>query len=1226
MARVFVSHASSDLDVAEMIASWLRAAGHRVFLDRDLEVGLKVGDVWVKRLFEELYQADALVAVLTAAFGQSQWCAAEVGIALANGVRLLPVRAEPGASHRLVAEDVQWTVLDSAGDKARTELVNVLQTMDGADATAWSAAPLVYPGLDAFTAGQARVFFGRDSESRQLAERLRAPARPAERGLLAVVGPSGCGKSSLVRAGLVPRLAGDRDWLVLPALVPAASPAADPVGELVRVLAGAGRHRGLAWTVSKVEEDLARPGGITRLAAELVADAAPARLPVATFLVRPLARDMLPLVITGPARHAGIGVSDELVARMVADTGSGEALPLLAYVLNQLAVGVTRGGALSPERYDTLGGVRGALSRQADAALADAAATTGRAPGDVLTGLLRLVTITDDGQPTRRRADLHSLPSHTRAEMEIFVNQRLLTIHQPGTDGHRSRPVIDIAHEQILTAWQPLADAVTSAADTLRLQADAEDAATAWDRENRPTSHLWELDRSRRAARGLNLNDLPRATQEFLTASRRYGQRRRLRITAILTVLLLLVTAGGITALIQRNQAVQRERRATARGLIPQAEQLRDRDILRALRLGLAADTLASTPETRASLEATLAATPLITNIDDDQGLTAVAFSPDGHILATGSSLREGHGGRLRLWDVSNPQTPAPLASIDDQALSVVAFSPDGHTLATISSLGGRRLRLWDVSNPRTPARLASVDDDQNVGAVAFSPDGHTLATISGLDVRRLRLWDVSNPRTPARLASIDDDNFFTSFTTVAFSPDGRTLVTGGQRGDGGRLRLWDVSNPQAPARLASVDDDQPLTAVVFSPDGHTLATSSSLSGPFPGGGGRLRLWDVSNPQAPARLASVDDDQNVGAVAFSRDGHTLATGSWYGSGGRLRLWDVSNPRSPARLASVDDQIVGAVAFSPDGHTLATGSWSGYRGGGRLRLWDIFKPPTPVPFASVDDDQSLTEVAFSRDGHTLATTSSFRAGGGGRLRLWDVSNPRTPAPLASVDDQSLTEVAFSPDGHTMATIGGPGGGRLQLWDVSNPQAPALLGSVDDDQSLTAVVFSPDGRTLATGSSLSGPFPGDGGRLRLWDVSNPQAPALLGSVDDDQIVGAVAFSRDGHTLATGNSLSNPFRGGGRLRLWDVSNPQAPARLASVDDDQSLTAVVFSPDGHTLATTGALSVRDGGGRLILRNTGWNADLHHLYEWACAAAGRGLSEEEWHSAVPEIRYEKTC
>jgi hypothetical protein len=60
---------------------------------------------------------------------------------------------------------------------------------------------------------------------------------------------------------------------------------------------------------------------------------------------------MLALVITGPARHAGITVEDELVARMVADTGAGEALPLLAFVLNRLAANVGRGGALSAELY-----------------------------------------------------------------------------------------------------------------------------------------------------------------------------------------------------------------------------------------------------------------------------------------------------------------------------------------------------------------------------------------------------------------------------------------------------------------------------------------------------------------------------------------------------------------------------------------------------------------------------------------------------------------------------------------------------------------------------------------------------------------------------------------------------------------------------------------------------------------------------------------------------------
>ena len=75
-------------------------------------------------------------------------------------------------------------------------------------------------------------------------------------------------------------------------------------------------------------------------------------------------------MIEKPARIAGIEIEEGLVARLVEDTGRGEALPLLAFTLAELANGVTRGGQLLVNRYEQLGGVQGALIRQADAALA----------------------------------------------------------------------------------------------------------------------------------------------------------------------------------------------------------------------------------------------------------------------------------------------------------------------------------------------------------------------------------------------------------------------------------------------------------------------------------------------------------------------------------------------------------------------------------------------------------------------------------------------------------------------------------------------------------------------------------------------------------------------------------------------------------------------------------------------------------------------------------------
>ncbi len=87
-----------------------------------------------------------------------------------------------------------------------------------------------YPGLAAFSAGQARWFFGR---KRAIAEVLsRLTERLEGTGPLVVFGPSGAGKSALLRAGLISalgegRLPGSRNW---PCLL--FTPGADPVREL----------------------------------------------------------------------------------------------------------------------------------------------------------------------------------------------------------------------------------------------------------------------------------------------------------------------------------------------------------------------------------------------------------------------------------------------------------------------------------------------------------------------------------------------------------------------------------------------------------------------------------------------------------------------------------------------------------------------------------------------------------------------------------------------------------------------------------------------------------------------------------------------------------------------------------------------------------------------------------------------------------------------------------
>jgi type II secretory pathway predicted ATPase ExeA len=399
MARIFISYATPDRAIADEVSSWLREAGHEPFLDHDLREGISVGEDWEQRLYRELRQVDAVIGVVTSSSVASNWCSAELGIASALGCRLIPLRAETGVVHPLMPR-LQYADYQADPQQTRDRVLRAVRLLEDGGGT-WREGDNPFPGLEPFTAALSRVFFGRAAEAREVGNRLRAMGRTD--GVLAIVGPSGCGKSSLLNAAVVPLLDSDPAWLMVPSL----APGSDPLAELARALAATATRLGLGWSASDVRSRLeARIDGLRRVADDLLAAGpgtqrrllvpidqaeelftrttptalqgfaqllhnaatgpvsvvtavrseflddlrdlpALAGVPIEVYLLAPLDREMLRDVIEQPARVARLRLDDGLVAQLVADTDSGEALPLLAFTLRQLTDGLPVGGTLT---------------------------------------------------------------------------------------------------------------------------------------------------------------------------------------------------------------------------------------------------------------------------------------------------------------------------------------------------------------------------------------------------------------------------------------------------------------------------------------------------------------------------------------------------------------------------------------------------------------------------------------------------------------------------------------------------------------------------------------------------------------------------------------------------------------------------------------------------------------------------------------------------------------
>lgn len=1139
-----------------------------------------------------------------------------------------------------------------------------------------SIPPCPYPGMVPFGSTDAARFFGRDSEVSALARRLEAGAS-----FIAVIGASGSGKSSLLSAGLAPRLASK--WIVHEM-----RPAAAAAFALAEALERASADAPLLWVIDQFEETFTTLKNPERLFpsirsashhshcavvitlradffGELMTCPLWPLLPEQRMEIAPLIGDALREAIQKPAEAVQVVLSPDLIERLIADARNQPgSLPFLQETLRSLwDVAMKRGDRLlRTTDYDALSrdgrtGLELAVADRAEAALAalpsEQRFDAVRQRAIIQRTLIRLIQFGD--RPTRRQQRWEDLRSAGDGNEEFDATLRYLADQRLITTGENR--TVDLAHEALIIGWDTLRQWIAAAENAEQARRFYEAVAENWQRLGRgkdgllDSGELAELERWRSGKGGSEVGVSP-WLEELIQRSRAHSQEQEARaveeerqrtrsrerfLWALGAAFLLALVSVAIVIALNKSLRTQQDALRRQKDLIV---------VQRLIDLSRKALTDRHEYDERAALYARQAyllnkqlngpyeglayeamrrvlydryfVRQLPPALVGQTGGDEVAISAHGNWAVvyeyetsegyfdprTGEDVYE-HATHFNGWSLRNPTAkpfeieapeiaavvvaddgtaamlarPCTIHVLDLQHrqarepftvkatwCSELAISPSGDEIAIHAKESIRRISL------RSRAELPPLRDPEPALALAYFPDGTRMATISA---RSIRLWSLRDTKVLQTLSPGEAGVSWEQPRQLRISAGGETLTF-----ETGDRNVYVDLTEESPRVWTTTDEISGLDgqgSKIITKDGHLVIAAPrgvdrdlgpvSVFDQFSWSANDSAVYESESSlylvRLPLRMRSIPEGSDLTVV--NSGGRRML---WLRESKGIVKWDPLAGGEPGAVAHGYDSIC-----SPGGD----GVWV-LQANGHARA---------VRLDSAGKVAKTIDIALEVENCKPVPAPDFL-----------VFNVRDQIPdvVLKIDGESASQV-LKPPNECHSFVLSPKGDRFActetrktlLWDLGTGPGPQQIGIPEMDD----FEFSPDSRFLAgfvkTSVVLAAPSTGIPART------------LRGHTKE---VTDVAFSPDGSRVVSGSRDGTiriwPREAGGEI--WTLEVGQPAFDLAFMDHDHLLWR--GDDQVHVLD----LNAERMAGRI------------------CEAVARNMTEDEWKTASPDSRREKTC